>query len=60
MLPHTKTTETLDLISFRHLKKYIVIITLILEMLGRFLNLNKMKTKRLSNHMNQYFIHIRS
>ncbi len=26
-------------------------------MLGRFLNLNKMKTKRLSNHMSQYFIH---
>ncbi len=31
--------------------------TRIPEMLGRFLNLNKMKTKRLSNHMSQYFIH---
>ncbi len=31
--------------------------TQILEMLGRFLNLNKMKTKRVSNHMSQYFIH---
>ncbi len=27
------------------------------EMLGRFLNLNQLKTKRLSNHMSQYFIH---
>ncbi len=26
-------------------------------MLGRFLNLNKKKTKILSNHMSQYFIH---
>ncbi len=26
----------------------------------RFLNLNKMKTKRLSNHMSQYFIHNRT
>ncbi len=34
--------------------------TRILEMLGRFLNLNKMKTKRLSNHMSQYFIHNRT
>ncbi len=35
--------------------------TLIPEMLGRFfLNLNKMKTKRLSNHMSQYFIHNRT
>ncbi len=25
-----------------------------------FLNLNKMKTKRLSNHMSQYFIHNRT
>ncbi len=30
------------------------------EMLGRFLNFNKMKTKRLSNHMSQYFIHNRT
>ncbi len=29
-------------------------------MLGRFLNLNKIKTKRLSNHMSQYFIHNRT
>ncbi len=29
-------------------------------MLGRFLHLNKMKTKRLSNHMSQYFIHNRT
>ncbi len=34
--------------------------TRIPEMLGRFLNLNKMKTKRLSNHMSQYFIHNRT
>ncbi len=34
--------------------------TRILEMLGRFLNLNKMKTKRISNHMSQYFIHNRT
>ncbi len=32
--------------------------TRILEMLGRFLNLNKIKTKRISNHMSQYFIQI--
>ncbi len=30
------------------------------ELMGRFLNLNKMKTKRLSNHMSQYFIHNRT
>ncbi len=30
------------------------------EMLGRFLNLNKIKTKRLSNHMSQYFINNRT
>ncbi len=29
-------------------------------MLGRFLNLNKMKTKRLSNHMSQNSIHNRT
>ncbi len=29
-------------------------------MLGRFLNLNKMKTKIISNHMSQYFIHNRT
>ncbi len=29
-------------------------------MLGRFLNLNKIKTKRLSNNMSQYFIHNRT
>ncbi len=29
--------------------------TRIPEMLGRFLNLNKMKTKRISNHMSQHF-----
>ncbi len=34
--------------------------TRIPEMLGRFLNLNKMKTKRISNHMSQYFIHNRT
>ncbi len=34
--------------------------TRIPEMLGRFLNLNKMKTKRLSNHMSQYFVHNRT
>ncbi len=34
--------------------------TRIPEMLGHFLNLNKMKTKRLSNHMSQYFIHNRN
>ncbi len=27
-----------------------------MEVLGRFLNLNKMKTERLSNNMSQYFI----
>ncbi len=31
--------------------------TRIPKMLGRFLNLNKILTKRLSNHMSQYFIH---
>ncbi len=36
------------------------ITTQIPEMLGCFLNLNKMKTKRLSNHMSQYFIHNRT
>ncbi len=34
--------------------------TRIPEMLGRFLNLNKMKTKSLSNHMSQYCIHNRT
>ncbi len=34
--------------------------TRIPEMLGRFLNFNKMKTKRFSNHMSQYFIHNRT
>ncbi len=34
--------------------------TRIPEMLGRVLNLNKMKTKRLSNHMSKYFIHNRT
>ncbi len=34
--------------------------TRIPEMLGRFLYLNKMKTKRLSNHMSQNFIHNRT
>ncbi len=34
--------------------------TRIPEMLGRFLNLNKMKTKKMSNHMSQYFIHNRT
>ncbi len=34
--------------------------TQIPEMLGRFLHLNKMKTKRLSNHMSQYFIQNRT
>jgi len=38
----------------------LVYTTRIPEMLGRFLNLNKMKTKRLSNHMSQYFIHNRT
>ncbi len=31
--------------------------TRILEILGCFLNFNKMKTKIISNHMSQYFIH---
>ncbi len=39
---------------------YMEIYILIPEMLGRFLNLNKIKTKRLSNHMSQYFIHNRT
>ncbi len=30
------------------------------EMLGRFLNLNKIKTKRLSNHMSQYLFSFQS
>ncbi len=30
------------------------------EMLGRLLNLNEMKTKIISNHMSQYFIHNRT
>ncbi len=34
--------------------------TRIPEMLGRFLHLNKMKTKRLSNHMSKYFFHNRT
>jgi len=34
--------------------------TRIPEKLGRFLNLNKMKTIRLSNHMSKYFIHNRT
>ncbi len=34
--------------------------TRIPEMLERFLNLNKMKTKRISNHMSHYFIHNRT
>ncbi len=38
----------------------IIITTWIPEMLGSFLNLNKMKIKRLSNHMSQYFIHNRT
>ncbi len=43
-----------------YIYKYIYIYThttRIPEMLGRFLNFNKMKTKRLSNQMSQYFIH---
>ncbi len=35
-------------------------ITRIPEMLGHFLNLNKMKTKRISNHMSQHFINNRT
>ncbi len=34
--------------------------TRILEMLWRFEYLNKIKTKRLSNHMSQYFIYNRT
>ncbi len=34
--------------------------TWIPEMLGHFFNLNKIKTKSLSNHMSQYFIHNRT
>ncbi len=34
--------------------------TRIPEMLGHFLNLNKIKTKRISNHTSQYFIHNRT
>ncbi len=34
--------------------------TRISEMLGHFLHLNKMKIKRLSNHMSQYFINNRT
>ncbi len=34
--------------------------TWIPEMLGRFLNMNKIKTKRISNHMRQHFIHNRT
>ncbi len=30
------------------------------EMLGRFLNLNKIKTERISNHVSEYFIHSRT
>ncbi len=48
----------------KSLKLLLIIIiistTRILEMLGRFLYMNKMKTKRLSNHMSQYFIHNRT
>ncbi len=37
-------------------QKFVIFCTTrIPEMLGRFLNLNKMKTKRISNHMSQYF-----
>ncbi len=43
-----------------HTHIHIQYTTQIPEMLGRFLNLNKMKTKRLSNHMSQYFIHNRT
>ncbi len=32
----------------------------ILENVGTFLNLNKMKTKNFQNHMSQYFIHNRT
>ncbi len=34
--------------------------TRIPEMLAHFYNLNKMKTKRLLNHMSHYFIHNRT
>ncbi len=49
-------------ISFDHINKLHLLLytTQIPEMLGRFLNVNKMKTKRLSNHMSQYFIHYRT
>ncbi len=39
-----------------HIYKYINT-TWIPEMLGQFLNLNKMKTKRFSNQMSQHCIH---
>ncbi len=50
--------------SLKKKKKKIIIIIIriirITEMLGRFVNLNKMKTKRLSHHMSQNFIHNRT
>ncbi len=38
---------------FKDTKSHLLTTTQIPEMLGCFLNLNKMKTKRLSNHMSQ-------
>ncbi len=45
---------------FFFLKHWVSYTIQIPEMLGHFLNLNKMKTKRLSNNMSQYFIHNRT
>ncbi len=39
---------------------HLFVYTRIPEMLGHFLNLNKIETKRLLNHMSQYFIHNRT
>jgi len=51
LLSHNVFTFT-----FMHLIN--ILTTRIPEMLGHFLNLNKMKTKR--HHMSQYFIHNRT
>ncbi len=40
--------------------RWLTLTTWIPEMLGRFLNLNKMNIQRLSNHIRQYFIHNRT
>ncbi len=59
------TTCLLDPVSTKLLKELLPVaeaplLDITTKVLGRFLNLNKMKTKIISNHMSQYLINIRT